>query len=534
MRRGTVFEGIQQEAELQALLGRGDPQDVEHGGLHLAVVDTDRTATHFVTVDHHVVGVGVSAYRVGLQLLRAQAARRGEGVVHGGQTAFAIFLEHREVDDPQRLPAVLQQAQIAAHFQTQGAHGIAHHFLGVGAEEDDVAVGCAGAGQDLAHDGVGEELGHRGLYPFDAVGRFVDLHPGQALGTIDADELGVLVDLLARELGAARYFQGCHAAFRIVGGAGEHGELDRGQQISHIHQLHRQTQVRLVGAVATHGFVEGHDREVAQIHVQDVQPQFTDHLFHDFTHLRCGHEGGLHVDLGEFRLAVGTQVFVTEALDDLVVTVEAGHHQQLLEQLGGLRQSVELALVHAARHQIVTGPFRGGFGQHRGLDVEEAVFVHEAAHEGTGLGTGLQVFGHLGATQIQVAILEAHLFAVDLVEVQRQRLGTVDDGELVGEHLDGAGGHVAVALGVGTGAHHAGDLNAELAAQFGGQGEGVRFVRIEEHLDDALAVTHVDKDEAAQIATTMDPTAQCNGLPCMGLIDLSAIDRAHGLLPSKL
>ena len=264
-----------------------------------------------------------------------------------------------------------------------------------------------------------------------------------------------------------------------------------------------------------------------------MHPEFADHLLHDFAHLRRGHEGGLHVDLGEFRLAVGTQVFIAEALDDLVVAIEAGHHQQLLEQLRGLRQGVELALVHPARHQVVTGPFRRRLGQHGGLDVEEALLVHEAAHEGAGLGTGLQVLGHLGATQVQVAILEADLFAVDLVEVQRQRLGTVDDGELVGEHFDGTCGHVAVALGVRTGTHHAGHLDAELAAQLGGQGEGVRLVRVEEDLHDPFPVAHVDKDEAAEIATTVDPTAQCNGLPGMGLIDLSAIDRAHGLLPSK-
>ena len=32
---------------------------------------------------------------------------------------------------------------------------------------------------------------------------------------------------------------------------------------------------------------------------------------------------------------------------DLVVAVEAGHHQQLLEQLGRLRQREELAVMHA-------------------------------------------------------------------------------------------------------------------------------------------------------------------------------------------
>jgi len=36
------------------------------------------------------------------------------------------------------------------------------------------------------------------------------------------------------------------------------------------------------------------------------------------------HEGGLQVQLGELRLAVGAQVLVAEAADDLVVAVEAG------------------------------------------------------------------------------------------------------------------------------------------------------------------------------------------------------------------
>jgi nitrate reductase NapAB chaperone NapD len=55
-----------------------------------------------------------------------------------------------------------------------------------------------------------------------------------------------------------------------------------------------------------------------------------------------------HVDLGELGLAVGAQVLVAEALGDLVVAVEARHHQQLLEELRRLRQREELPGVHAA------------------------------------------------------------------------------------------------------------------------------------------------------------------------------------------
>ncbi len=53
----------------------------------------------------------------------------------------------------------------------------------------------------------------------------------------------------------------------------------------------------------------------------------------------------VEVNLGELGLAVGAQVLVAEALDDLVVAVVAGHHQQLLEELRRLRQGEELARV---------------------------------------------------------------------------------------------------------------------------------------------------------------------------------------------
>ena len=55
----------------------------------------------------------------------------------------------------------------------------------------------------------------------------------------------------------------------------------------------------------------------------------------------------LTVDLREFRLPVGTQVFVAEALGYLEVPVESRYHQQLLEGLRALRQGVELSWIHA-------------------------------------------------------------------------------------------------------------------------------------------------------------------------------------------
>ena len=55
------------------------------------------------------------------------------------------------------------------------------------------------------------------------------------------------------------------------------------------------------------------------------------------------HEAHLTVDLRELRLAIRTQILVTETFYDLEITVETGNHQQLLQGLWRLRQSVELS-----------------------------------------------------------------------------------------------------------------------------------------------------------------------------------------------
>lgn len=60
------------------------------------------------------------------------------------------------------------------------------------------------------------------------------------------------------------------------------------------------------------------------------------------------------------------------------------------------------------------------------------------------------------------------------------------------------------------------------------------------HLYDAFAVTHIDKDKATEITTTVDPTTQSHLLPYVGQTKLPAIFCTHeislnlaagGLLP---
>ncbi len=94
-------------------------------------------------------------------------------------------------------------------------------------------------------------------------------------------------------------------------------------------------------------------------------------------------EGHLEVDLGEFGLAVGAEVLVAEAASDLEVAVEAGDHEDLLEDLRALGQSVEVAGVDAAGDEVVAGAFGGGARHKRGFDFEEAPF-NEVVADGHG------------------------------------------------------------------------------------------------------------------------------------------------------
>ena len=64
-------------------------------------------------------------------------------------------------------------------------------------------------------------------------------------------------------------------------------------------------------------------------------------------HIFLLHKRHLAVDLCEFRLTVGAKVLVAESLGDLEVTVEAGNHQKLLEQLRRLGERIEFSRVHA-------------------------------------------------------------------------------------------------------------------------------------------------------------------------------------------
>src|SRR5260370_28946641 len=88
------------------------------------------------------------------------------------------------------------------------------------------------------------------------------------------------------------------------------------------------------------------------------------HFLNDFENVLLARERHFEVELGEFGLAVGAEIFVAETFYDLEVAIEAANHQDLLEDLRRLRERVELAVMHAAGDKIVARAFGGGAGEH--------------------------------------------------------------------------------------------------------------------------------------------------------------------------
>jgi hypothetical protein len=226
---------------------------------------------------------------------------------------------------------------------------------------------------------------------------------------------GVVVDLLARQRRATGNAQRATRPSGIDWPQSVNTELAGLHQFGHVDQFQRDAQVRLVRTVAAHRLGIGHARECGgQFDAHHLAEHVADHASTGPAR-RARDEGELHVELGELQLAIGAQGFVAEAARDLVVAVEARHHQDLLEQLRRLRQRVELARMHARRHQEVARAFRRGLGQDRGLDILETTRVQVTAQGADQAGAGAHLALHVGAAQVQVAILQADFLARVLV-----------------------------------------------------------------------------------------------------------------------
>src|SRR5512146_1879023 len=97
-------------------------------------------------------------------------------MVHGHPTPLIrIPLEHGEIDNPQRAPALLDELEVLSDLQAQGPERIADDLGGVSAEEHEVIVDSPRALQNPRDRGVAQELDDGRLQAVAAAGPLVDL-----------------------------------------------------------------------------------------------------------------------------------------------------------------------------------------------------------------------------------------------------------------------------------------------------------------------------------------------------------------------
>ena len=247
------------------------------------------------------------------------------------------------------------------------------------------------------------------------------------------------------------------------------------------------------------------------------------------------HEAHLDIELVKLPgRAVSAGVLVAEAGRDLEVAVEAGHHQQLLELLRGLRECVELAGMHAARHEEVARAFGAGGGQDRRLVFGEATFDHAAAQARDHVGAQHHVLVQRLAAQVQVPVLEADLFRIGMVAEDRHRqLGGFGlDGDRPADDFDLTGGEVGVDQLAVAGDDPALNRDDAFGAQALDRGK-TGGARIEDDLGQPVMVAQVNEHDPAMVPAAVQPARKLDGFTDMGLAQLPAGVGAIGVHRTK-
>ena len=371
----------------------------------------------------------------------------------------------------------------APQVESQRPQHVVGHGQLAGHDEQQVAgVGGQGLDQRLLLLGA-HELGDGGVE--DAA--LLHPHPHQAgrpqlLGLVgEAVERGPAGGTLAGHPDA------------LDRGGLEGAETGFGEHRLQVDQLHPEAQVGLVGAEAVLGLPPRHVRGLAGVVPAGGLDGGDHRLVDEGDDIVLVDERGLGVELGELELAVGPQVLVPEALGQLVVAVDAADHQQLLEQLGALRQGVEVPGLEPGRHHEVAGALGRRRHQQRGLDLDEALVVHGPADGAGHRGPQPQVALHGRPAKVEVAVAQPEdLVGVDPVrQRERRRLGHRQDLHRAVAHLDLAGVQAGVDGALGPGPHRPGDPQDVLRPQL--------RRAVDDALDDAGVVPQVDEGQVLPV-----------------------------------
>ena len=402
----------------------------------------DAPRAQLPAVEDEVVGLTAHGGRVGREPVDVVGVGHGERVVGGDRVAVLVHtVEQREVDHPQ-VPVRALGHRAPAELEAQRPEHVAGQAVLVGHGQHQVTHTGAGGGHQAGLLLVGQELGHRRVDVGPAALALDHLEPRQALGAERLGPVGEPVEPRPGRRRPALEHDGLHA------GGGEGPEArgrEHGRQVDELH------------AEAVEGLGPRHAGHRTGPLAGDRLGGVEHGLGHESEDVLLVDEGCLDVELGELELAVGAQVLVAQAAGDLVVAVDAGHHQQLLGELRALGQHVAGAVVEPAGHGELPGALGRGRPQQRRLHLDEALPVHGRPQGPVDRGPEPQVGLHGGPPQVDEPVPEADdLVDVDaVVHRERRRLGGVQQPDRALAQLDLAGRQLRVAGPHGTEAYRA-------------------------------------------------------------------------------
>jgi len=194
--------------------------------------------------------------------------------------------------------------------------------------------------------------------------------------------------------------------------------------VHQLDELHAETQIRFIATILFHSILPSHThKRLLELDTTDYLKQMFRHALEHIQDILLLHEAHLTVDLRELRLAIRTQILVTETFYDLEITVETGNHQQLLQGLWRLRQSVELSRVHTGRNHEVTGTLRGRIYKNRSLYLQETLLIQIAANLERHSMTKFQILTNASTTQVQITIFHTQVITAICLLLDRERRG---------------------------------------------------------------------------------------------------------------
>src|SRR5690625_3533128 len=122
MRRSAEAEGIQNEAEAALRLLFVDAEQTEHPLLYIPVVNSDRSAADFTSVQHEVVRTRAHRARIFLHPCEILRPGRRKRMMHRKVALIIIIpLEQRKISHPEKLPRAIgtlrNQIELARHVQ---------------------------------------------------------------------------------------------------------------------------------------------------------------------------------------------------------------------------------------------------------------------------------------------------------------------------------------------------------------------------------------------------------------------------------